>query len=540
MYITINIDDKDDIGNALVEKGFEKESKEFLKPHYSGKGSKINVRIESKIGADFLKALVEVAETLQLRGLLTQAKQSLMVLSDTNTAKIKSLRSFESGLVSYIQENSIKGWIFQLSENGYYVPYAVESINFIEGDPAYERKAAVHISLNFNSPMDSRGRGDRLSFEAQDVIGKTIPEILEAYRYVKETEELIAEYRVAAQVYLNYQPLIGTQFVATGYAKSKGYSNRLIQLDGKRRIKLVNDDESECSNRATNTYSTSYFWEGRDVPEGKFNEVPFHPYISMFDLNAHTHYWILSSQLSLYEYDNALGSKLILPDDHRDLVDILVGDMDVVVEDIVEGKSGGTTILCMGEPGLGKTLTAEVYSEVVGRPLYRVHSGQLGSNPETIEERLSKILERTEKWGAILLLDEADVYIRVRDNSMDHNAIVAAFLRKLEYFSGLMFMTTNRAKDVDDAIKSRCMAIVKFVSPEASDAKKIWQTLSKEFDMDLKESVIDDLVQDYPECSGRDIKELLKLAKKYNTMKKRPLDKETFRHCAIFRGISHR
>src|SRR3546814_2642760 len=53
-------------------------------------------------------------------------------------------------------------------------------------------------------------------------------------------------------------------------------------------------------------------------------------------------------------------------------------------------------------------------------------------------------------------LDEADVYIRCRDNDLEHNAIVAEFLRTLEYFNGLLFMTTNRINDVDDAILSRC------------------------------------------------------------------------------------
>jgi MoxR-like ATPase len=41
--------------------------------------------------------------------------------------------------------------------------------------------------------------------------------------------------------------------------------------------------------------------------------------------------------------------------------------MDVLMDDIVAGKSGGTTVLCAGPPGVGKTLTAEVYSEIIRR-----------------------------------------------------------------------------------------------------------------------------------------------------------------------------
>ena len=153
--------------------------------------------------------------------------------------------------------------------------------------------------------------------------------------------------------------------------------------------------------------------------------------------------------LTSYEYKPELREKLILPTQHRELIDILTADMNVLMEDIVEGKSGGTTILCKGAPGLGKTLTAEVYSEVVGKPLYRVHSGQLGITAASVEQNLSEILRRAARWDAILLLDEADVYIRCRDNDLQHNAIVAEFLRTLEYFKGLLFMTTNRVGDVD-------------------------------------------------------------------------------------------
>ena len=107
--------------------------------------------------------------------------------------------------------------------------------------------------------------------------------------------------------------------------------------------------------------------------------------------------WIHVDNLTDYQYDSSLREKLILPEEHRDLIDILTQDMDILMDDIVAGKSGGTTILCKGAPGLGKTLTAEVYSEVVGRPLYRVHSGQLGVSSENVEKNLEKVLKRAQR-----------------------------------------------------------------------------------------------------------------------------------------------
>jgi len=211
--------------------------------------------------------------------------------------------------------------------------------------------------------------------------------------------------------------------------------------------------------------------------------------------------------------------------------------MTVLMEDIVEGKSGGTTILCKGAPGLGKTLTAEVYSEVVGKPLYRVHSGQLGITAASVEENLSAILRRAARWDAILLLDEADVYIRCRDNDLQHNAIVAEFLRTLEYFNGLLFMTTNRIEDVDDAIMSRCIATIQYEVPLKEDAVRLWKALASQFNVDLSDELIDALSNTYAKSSGRDIKELLKLTSKFCKSKKIPFSEETFRQCAMFRGI---
>jgi len=48
------------------------------------------------------------------------------------------------------------------------------------------------------------------------------------------------------------------------------------------------------------------------------------------------------------------------------------------------------------------------------------------------------------------------------NDDINRNAIVAEFLRVLEYFELLMFMTTNRPDDIDDAIVQRCAAIIRY------------------------------------------------------------------------------
>jgi hypothetical protein len=44
----------------------------------------------------------------------------------------------------------------------------------------------------------------------------------------------------------------------------------------------------------------------------------------------------------------------------------------------------------------------------------------------------------------VILLDEADVFMQSRDSkSLERNKFVAIFLRLLEYFEGILFLTTN-------------------------------------------------------------------------------------------------
>ena len=64
-----------------------------------------------------------------------------------------------------------------------------------------------------------------------------------------------------------------------------------------------------------------------------------------------------------------------------------------------------------GPPGTGKTLTAEGIAELLKRPLYMVSTGELGTRSDQLEVELNKILDVAHSWGAVLLLDEADVFL---------------------------------------------------------------------------------------------------------------------------------
>jgi SpoVK/Ycf46/Vps4 family AAA+-type ATPase len=260
-------------------------------------------------------------------------------------------------------------------------------------------------------------------------------------------------------------------------------------------------------------------------------------YILMFHLELHHYLWVHVNDVEPYAYQPELKQKLILPEEQTDLIDILTAEMDVLMDDIIAGKSGGTTVLCAGPAGVGKTLTAEVYAEIIRRPLYRVHSGQLGLNVAAMETALKDVLTRAQRWGAVMLIDEADVYIRRRDDNIATNAVVGVFLRVLEYFNGLLFLTTNRVDDIDEAIISRCIALIKYHPPEADARRRIWQVMTEQFQLAVDDGLLDQLALLFPTASGRDIKGLAKLVAKYCHQKQVPPGLEAFKRCSVFRGL---
>ena len=126
--------------------------------------------------------------------------------------------------------------------------------------------------------------------------------------------------------------------------------------------------------------------------------------------------------------------------------------------------------------------------------------------------KLLKVFRRARRWNAILILDEADVYVRQRGHNLKQNAIVGVFLRVLEYQGSILFLTTNRPEDVDDAIASRCVARLFYDYPTVEEQKKIWRVLASATKATISDKTIADIGKKNPKLSGRDVKNLLKLS----------------------------
>jgi SpoVK/Ycf46/Vps4 family AAA+-type ATPase len=109
-----------------------------------------------------------------------------------------------------------------------------------------------------------------------------------------------------------------------------------------------------------------------------------------------------------------------------------------------------------------------------------VSAGELGTTAEGVEMRLPRIFKRASRWKAVLLLDEADVLLEQRSaHDIHRNALVCVFLRTLEYYAGIMFLTTNRVAQIDDAIASRIHFKLRYNKLNLEQRINIWRCFLK-------------------------------------------------------------
>ncbi|KAF2666780.1 P-loop containing nucleoside triphosphate hydrolase protein [Microthyrium microscopicum] len=234
--------------------------------------------------------------------------------------------------------------------------------------------------------------------------------------------------------------------------------------------------------------------------------------------------------------DTAFDS-LVLDPNHKSIVKAQVCSHKFhsgeTIDDVIQGKGKGLVFVLHGPPGVGKTLTAEGIAEFLRCPLYAVSAGDLGTDAR-IEHELNKIMAIAHSWGAVLLLDEADVFLEKRQHQDVHrNALVSVFLRLLEYFQGILFLTTNRVETFDEAFQSRIHIALKYNELGTKAKKEIWRmfldkvTESGSQVSAFKESDYDRLAKS--NLNGRQIKNMVKTAQALAVFEKNPLNMEHIR-----------
>ncbi|KAK7436711.1 hypothetical protein VKT23_018965 [Stygiomarasmius scandens] len=192
--------------------------------------------------------------------------------------------------------------------------------------------------------------------------------------------------------------------------------------------------------------------------------------------------------------------------------------------DFVRGKGAGLIFNLHGPPCVGKTLTAEATSEVTGSPLWKLKVGDLGTTAAAIDSVFSDIAQLASRWKAVVLIDEADVFLEKRDNyDIYRNAIVAVFLRQLEYYPGILFLTSNRANLFDPAIQARIHVSLYYRHLDAAAKEHIWFAFLRKADIDEAMSPQDLHLLVNADINGRQIRNIVKISLALAAFEGRPL-----------------
>lgn len=493
-------------------------------------------------------AAAQYTASVQMWKLLT-TKEKNEDIDDVGAHVVEDLNDLVKKLPAYILSKSPgRGWVYA-TEYGQVSAYVITDITHYSARRSDDEPSVI---VTFSNMDVHRVEGDRKR-KTLYTRGLTVRQHLAGMGLMLETPELHEAYSVAVPLIKEMAGEVGKVYLT----KSGATGGAVDAFDEERDGDLwywryssggtINLNTGYAANTTMHTLvsDNSKAIEGdigakidkmKTAAEESYDgmvSVPYKLHCSFYDFQLSR--FIETSVLNVEPLapDPDLKSKLVLPKADLDLIDLLTDSEGVELRDIVSGKTGGIIVMCSGSAGLGKTATAEVYAAVQGRALYSVQCSQLGTDPSTLEKKLRTVLQRAGRWGAVLLLDEVDVYVRERGDNIDQNAVVGVFLRLLEYYPGLMFMTTNKPDSIDDAILSRCVAHIRYSMPKDKALRELWTVLSTQFEVNLSQDEISELVEAFGPVSGRSIKNMMKLTKFTAIKRKKKPD------VAMVKSIAH-
>lgn len=180
---------------------------------------------------------------------------------------------------------------------------------------------------------------------------------------------------------------------------------------------------------------------GEDIDERSLSDIDLAllpDRVCAFDLHRRRYCIVSVSGLRSVEVENEGWLDLKLPRGHKRILLAQIkthfrekrlkeqASHDSHITDLVRGKGEGLIILLHGAPGVGKTSTAECIAQWLRKPLYPITCGDLGVTAKDVEASLSDTFAKAENWDAVLLLDEADVFLAQRSRTdLKRNAIVS-------------------------------------------------------------------------------------------------------------------
>ncbi|KAJ0162481.1 hypothetical protein CTA2_4490 [Colletotrichum tanaceti] len=213
-----------------------------------------------------------------------------------------------------------------------------------------------------------------------------------------------------------------------------------------------------------------------------------------YGFNLHEKKWVHLNIGNLHpvDWNKKAFERLVLEPKTKEMIHALVDVQTAAkkMDDIVTGKGNGLILLLQGSPGTGKTLTAESVAEIAEKPLCRVTCGDIGIDARDVEKYLQTVMYLGKVWDCV-------------------------FLRILEYYEGILILTSNRVGTFDEAFKSRIQVAIHYDGLTKKSHRVILRNFfdmiedssDEEANMPELERRLDQLAQE--EMNGRQIRNAL-------------------------------
>ncbi|KAJ3544960.1 hypothetical protein NM208_g2762 [Fusarium decemcellulare] len=233
------------------------------------------------------------------------------------------------------------------------------------------------------------------------------------------------------------------------------------------------------------------------------------PKVRGFALKAKQWYEFAVNDITLVVWNEQLLGNLVIQEQEKRLLLALVShtvkQKDEGFDDFVEGKGKGLILLLAG-PGMAEELK---------RPLYRVSAGDLGLSANKVECYLKRAFDLCSHFNAVLLIDEADVFLEKRSSdNLAQNELVSIFLTTLEYYQGVLILTTNRTEEIDSAFESRIDIILTYDNLSQDSRRQVWSNFLGRLpseSVNISDTDLDHLSK--WKVNGRQIKSAIKTAR---------------------------
>ncbi len=241
---------------------------------------------------------------------------------------------------TFLRHEMIDGWLYVRESDGYLHPYLVMDIVLEHGDRTHGPRIKFTMEAD-NATVKRPSRKPRvLYFEDTEVVGKTPADVLLAGGAYKESGDLKAEYQARRD---RYQHIIDT-----GFGQQYTFSGKVIRTDdyrspNSRNNRKVVHDVAPDEIAPLRMVAASVLYDSNRYGGDDFGPVPVTTAVRVFDLGAQDFLDVNTADLAEYVYETHLQDKLVLPDDQRELLNILTTDISVFTGDIIGAGSRRVT-----------------------------------------------------------------------------------------------------------------------------------------------------------------------------------------------------